>query len=782
MNIKCQTRSTDLDEVNRDLVTTDNEASNINPRAIAAYATAGLLLTLYACTLLIRPVGQVWPIVDNGLVDSFEVALALGCLASALAQRSGRVGAIALGAGLLAWALGDVIWTLESSPNGPSLADAFYLAFYPLAYLAVMSFVRSYSRPHQAIVWLDGAIAGLGAAAVSAAFAFDTILSAIGGSTATVAVNLAYPIGDLILLALAVGTLVVVPGRPVRLLLFATGCALMAIGDTVYLVQSSAGTYRVGTLLDLTWPAAMFVMSLSVWVPARTLVSRSHRGRNPRFVLPALASAASLAILMFGNYAHISTVALSLAAATLVAVGARMAVSLRILTRLTDARRKQAITDELTGLGNRRQLLGELNRRLDSLNPRSQDPVLALLMIDLDHFKEINDSFGHPAGDAVLKDIGPRLQSILRPGDVVARLGGDEFAVIVDRADISQAASTAERITDALEQPIVLDTASLHVGASIGIALAPTHARSSDELMRCADVAMYRAKGLRLPFDSYEAALDDGADRLLLMEDLRAAAEDGSLTLHYQPEIDLRTGEVVACEALLRWTHPRLGLVPPDQFLTLAAECGLTHQLTAWVLDEAIRECARWWVAGHRAAVAVNLLATDLLDEDLPRHVAELLVAASLPPTALILEITEQMLMPNPSRAMQVIEQMAEYGVTVSIDDFGTGFSSLARLSELRVGELKLDRTFTGRLRTNGNDDRDLALVSSSIDLGHALGMRVVAEGIERVELVDLLVKLGCDRGQGFAVRSPGPARGLDFEIFTRTGRGSAVRETERLG
>ena len=760
----------------------EDNSGGIDRRAAVVYACAGLLLTVYAGTLVFRPVGRVWPIVDNGLIDAFEVALALGCLTCVVVGQSGRVGTTALGAGLLAWAMGDVIWSLESSPNGPSLADGFYLAFYPLAYLALVSLIRSYARPHQAIVWLDGVIAGLGAAAVSAAFAFDTILRAIGGTTSTVAVNLAYPIGDLILLALAVGTLVVVPGRPVRLLLFAAGCVLMAIGDTFYLVQSAAGTYQVGTLLDVTWPAAMFLMSLSVWVPARSRVYRSRRGRNPRFVLPFLASAASLAILIFGNYAHISTVALSLAAGTLIAVGARMAVAHHLLTRLTDARRKQAVTDELTGLGNRRRLLNELSRRFDSLNPRSHDPVLALLIIDLDHFKEINDSFGHPAGDAVLKEIGPRFQSILGAGDVVARLGGDEFAVIVDRADMASAVAAAERITAALEWPIMVETASLHVGASIGIALAPTHASSPDELMRCADVAMYRAKGLRLPFDSYEAALDDGADRLMLMEDLREATENGTLTMHYQPEIDLRSGEVVACEALLRWTHPRLGVVPPDHFLTLAAECGLTHRLTAWVLEESIRECANWWGAGHRASVAVNLLATDLLNEDLPRRVAELLEASSLPPDALILEITEQMLMPNPSRAMQVITQLAEYGVTVSIDDFGAGFSSLGRLSDLRVGELKLDRIFIGRLSSNGNDDRDLALISSSIDLGHALGMRVVAEGIERIELIGLLLDLGCDRGQGFAVRSPGPASCLDFEAFSRLLPISVAQEAQSPG
>jgi EAL domain-containing protein (putative c-di-GMP-specific phosphodiesterase class I) len=264
----------------------------------------------------------------------------------------------------------------------------------------------------------------------------------------------------------------------------------------------------------------------------------------------------------------------------------------------------------------------------------------------------------------------------------------------------------------------------------------------------------------------------------MLMEDLRIATTDGSLTLHYQPQIDLRTGEVLGCEALLRWAHPRLGLVPPDQFLSLAEECGLTRQLTAWVLQEAVSECALWWSAGHQVSVAVNLLATDLLQDDLPRHVSRLLVAASLPPTAIVLEITEQMLMPNPSRAMQVIGQLAESGVVVSIDDFGTGFSSLARLSDLPVGELKLDRTFASRLLADKGGDRDSALIRSAIDLGHALGMRVVAEGIERLELVDHLAELRCDRGQGFAIQPPVPAHCLDFEALSRTTRASASRDS----
>ncbi len=250
----------------------------------------------------------------------------------------------------------------------------------------------------------------------------------------------------------------------------------------------------------------------------------------------------------------------------------------------------------------------------------------------------------------------------------------------------------------------------------------------------------------------------------MLMEDLRLAVEDGSLMLHYQPEVDLRTGDVVACEALLRWTHPRLGAVPPEQFLSLAEEFGLTRQITAWVLEQAIRDCAHWWKSGHQVAVSVNLLATDLLNEAMPEIVGHLLQNSALPPAALVLEITEQMLLPNMSHAMQVIDRLAEMDIVVSIDDFGTGFSSLARLSQLRAGELKLDRFFISRLLTDADVHRDMALIKSSIDLGHALGMRVVAEGIERVEIIELLVELGCDRGQGFAIHSPTPAHSLRFD------------------
>ncbi len=732
------------------------------------YGAALVLLGAYGSSLMVRHTGQVWPVIDNQLVDAFEVVLALACFARGLRRADGRGTSLALGAGLLSWALGDVVWTLDSSAGTPSAADGFYLLFYPLAYLALMLMVRTHVGRAQSSVWLDGTIAGLGAAAVTAAFAFDMILHSVGGSAASVAVNLAYPVGDLILLALAIGAVVMVPGRPARLLVFAAGCALIAVGDTVYLFQSSAGSYQVGTPVNLTWPAAIFLMSTSVWLPTSARSKAPIAERMPRFVVPGLASAAGLVILMVGDARHVSHVALGLAAATLVAAGARLAFSLRAVRHHTESRRQQAVTDELTGLGNRRQLLNELEGSFLAFQEAEaghDDTRLALLLIDLDHFKEINDSFGHPTGDALLRQIGPRIGAAVRPGDVVARLGGDEFAVLLSGAGAKEATSVARRITSALDDPITVDRASLHVEASIGIAVAPDHATDAAELLRCADVAMYRAKGARSSFDIYEAALDDGADRLRLMEELRVAMTSGALVLHFQPEIDLRSGEVVAVEALLRWPHPRLGLVPPDHFLPLAEETGLIRRLTEWVLEEAMVACAQWWRAGHPAAVAVNLLATDLLDTSLPDQVTEILSRVGLPPQALVLEITETMVMADMARARRVIKSLSDSGIVVSIDDFGTGFSSLAYLSDLAVGEIKLDKMFTSRLHAREELGRDEAIVRSVIDLGHALGLRVVAEGIERPDLIGFLVKLGCDHGQGFGIQPPCPAAQLDFTV-----------------
>jgi diguanylate cyclase len=283
-------------------------------------------------------------------------------------------------------------------------------------------------------------------------------------------------------------------------------------------------------------------------------------------------------------------------------------------------------------------------------------------------------------------------------------------------------------------------------------------------LLRCADVAMYRAKKERGSFDLYEAALDDEADRFQLIQDLRDAMADGSLLLHYQPEIDLTTGEVVTAEALLRWPHPTLGLVPPEHLLELAHEGGVIHELAAWVLGKALADCARWRSNGQQAAVAVNLLATDLLDSSLPDRVHAHLDRVGLPPNAVVLEITEGMVMADLTRSKRVIQSLADSGVLVSIDDFGTGFSSLSHLNDLAVAELKLDRTFTSRLQGGSTGAPAEELVQAIIHLGHAFGLRMVAEGIEQLEIVDVLARLGCDRGQGYAIQAPRPVSEIAFQ------------------
>ena len=731
------------------------------------YLGALALVVGYGLSLVLRRPGQQWPLLDNDAIDALEVVLGLACIVCGIVRKPRRAVAITLGVGLLGWALGDVAWTVESqggaTPPTPSVADCFYLTLYPLAYLAIMFVLRSEARRFQPSVWLDGAIVGLATAAVCAAFAFDTIVRTIGGSPAAVGVNLAYPIGDLILLALAAGALVVVPGWSPRLILLGVGCALLAGGDTIFLFQSSANTYRVGTLLDITWPAAMLVLSACVWfrrAPRRTAL----RVHSTSFVMPGIAASTGVAVLAVGDLAHVSTVALALAGTALFAAGVRMAISLVELRRLNEARWHQAVTDELTGLGNRRRLVHELHTMFGAEWGDRGLQRCALLLIDLNRFKEVNDSFGHPTGDELLKLIGPRIRSAVRGSDLVARLGGDEFAIVLTGADVPYATNVASRITDALEEPITVDNARLHVGASIGIAVAPDHATTAAELMRCADIAMYRAKAAHIPFDSYEASLDHGADRLRLMEDLRAALDSDGLSVYYQPQIDLRTGKPVTIEALVRWPHPEHGFIPPDQFLPLAEDSGLMPRLTAFVLERAVAQCAAWHAEGEPVAVAVNLSTTDL-DSTLPARIKALLERYSLPPSALVLEITETTVMADLARSAETIRSLWDGGLAVSIDDFGTGFSSLAYLSLLAVRELKLDRMFAAHLLAgDARSARDAAIVRSAVQLAHSLGLRVVAEGVERSDLFALLRDLGCDIAQGYVIAVPAPPEELSFD------------------
>jgi diguanylate cyclase (GGDEF)-like protein len=722
-----------------------------------------VLLVAYVISLLVRSPADSWPWVDGWGVVAYEFVLIAMLFARGFTKLPGRAVAFTLGAAVLAWALGDLVLTWEGWGGAdvvtPTLADAFYIAFYPLAYAAIVLMLRREIKRLLPATWLDGAIAGLGAAAVCAAFAFHAVIRTLGGDVTpiAVAVNLIYPIGDVLLLALVVGGTAVLPGRRLPWLLFATACAVNGIGDTFNLFGS---TSQVGVVFNgIAWPTAITLMSISVWVPAgkRELL---EGGKLPGFVLPGAGALAGLTILVLGALQqHVIQVAVDLATATLVVVGVRLALSVHGLRALTEERHRQANTDELTGLGNRRQLTTLLDAYFeDHADPSTPTRTLAFLFVDLDHFKEINDSFGHSAGDELLKQLGPRLTGSLRASDVLVRIGGDELGAVLIDSDPDYAAGLARRLTALLEQPFILNGVSIRISASIGIAVAPADAEDSIGLMRCADVAMYRAKLAHQSYEIYTPSIDNGGNRLALVEELRAAVEEERLVLHYQPQIDLRNGEIIAAEALVRWPHARLGLIPPLDFLPLAEEAGLMGPLTCLVLDHALAQCAIWRAAGTRIAMSVNVSSSNLLDPGFIEQVQASLRRHRVPPASLILEITETTIISDFAACQAVIEELRALGIGISIDDFGSGFTSLAYLGSLPITELKLDRTFIGGLSTNARE-QDVKLVRATIELGHSLGLLVVAEGIETLALLELLSLLGCDRAQGYFTGRPVPAQ-----------------------
>lgn len=735
------------------------------------YAAMGGLLAVYLVLLLLRTdaADSTW---CGWLVDSFEAAAALLCIARGLRRRPGRWIALTLGLGALGWALGDIAITAESlggaEPSVPSVADGFYLLFFPLTYVAIVLAMRGEVRRLSTPSWLDGGVAGLGAAAVCAEFAFHTVLKHAGGGGLAVATSLIYPVGDLLLLALIMGGTAVLSGRrKMPWVLLAGGVALNVIGDTVALFGADDPSKLLGHTVDaMAWPAALLLISMSVWLrprPSNPLLLQKPGG----FALPGLAAISGLVILVAGSVSDPNLIAVALACATLVLVGIRLAVSVAGLRTLTEERLHQSITDELTGLGNRRYLFRVLDAffaeqaQLD-VAPRS----LAFLFLDLNRFKEINDSFGHPAGDELLRQLGPRLNVALRACDALVRLGGDEFAVVLIDIDADGAIAVAERVAASLDEPFDLEVVRATVGASIGIAVAPQDATDSAGLLWCADVAMYRAKSSGAAYALYDHDLDDEGHQWRLIEELRLAVAGGQLVLHYQPQLDLHRGEVQAVEALVRWPHPRLGLIAPAKFLPIAEEAGLMDALTRWVLTQALQQCAAWRAEGRAMTVAVNVSPSSLLEPGFTDLVSESLNSCQLPPDALIIEITETSVVADFERSNQVITTLRQLGVIVSIDDFGAGFTSLAHLSSLAVGELKLDRTFITGLGIDGDRDRDLQLVRATIELGHAMGLRVVAEGIEDAATLELLSELGCDLAQGYYICTPKPADEITFRPY----------------
>ncbi len=502
------------------------------------------------------------------------------------------------------------------------------------------------------------------------------------------------------------------------------------------LLHSSAGTRRKGEAI-----------AGRVWECSRPLWERSHE--LGRFAVPVHLRSELLGVLEFTGVREPAP-SLELTVRVIASQVAQFAER----KRAEDQLRYQALHDGLTGLPNRTLFHDRVGQALE--RSRRTAATHAVLLMDLDGFKDVNDTLGHESGDALLHELGERLLSTMRSSDTVARLGGDEFAFLLGDVDDVEATKLVTRIRQALHDPFVLHALPLHVDASIGIALFPDHGETVELLLQRADVAMYVAKRAQTGFAFYDVQTDDYTPtRLTLVGELRRAIDRRELAVHYQAQVDLESREVCGVEALLRWQHPTRGLLQPDDFMAAAERSGLMGLLTRYVIEQALEQQQRWQQAGHDLQVAVNVSMLCLLDPTFSDDVSGLLERRGTAPSSLELEITEHTFVADPVRIEGVLRELADHGLRIAIDDFGTGYSSLARLRRLPLHGIKIDRSF---VQAMASDHDDAVIVRSTIELAHNLGMLVTAEGVETRDVYDALVELGCDAAQGFAVCGALPA------------------------
>ena len=514
-------------------------------------------------------------------------------------------------------------------------------------------------------------------------------------------------------------------------------------GDSAYYLLAF-GAFVLGLGINV-----LIVSIYEAWRSDEPLVRKVQDVIGP--VLPSELFSALLTVGAVYLTIHAGTVALALFGVVLVVFQYLVGALLLSKRRAIDMER-MATTDELTGLPNRETFRERLQSEIDAVE--RPEVAFAVMLMDLDRFKEVNDTLGHHYGDQLLKQLGPRLAECVGPQGMVARLGGDEFAVLSGRAHGTDAyTDLANLLLEVTQEPLVVDELSLELSASIGVARFPQDGDDAHQLLKCADIAMYAAKASQTGITVFTPEHDRHSLRKLnVVADVRRAIDSTEMVVHYQPQIGLGDMRVHGAEALVRWQHPELGLLPPSAFISAVEQTGLIGPLTRHVLDRSIEQAADWWHSGRKLSVAVNLSVRNLLDRDLPSDVEKMLGNHDLPPDALQLELTESMITSDPDRALATLMRLNRLGVRISVDDFGTGYSSLQNLKRLPIDELKIDRSFVTQML---RDENDLIIVRSTVNLGHDLGLRVIAEGVEDQATLERLSALGCDLAQGFHISRP---------------------------
>jgi diguanylate cyclase (GGDEF)-like protein len=724
---------------------------------------AGIVAALAVLLGAALAVALVLPVVDGPgrVADLDAVAFVVGSAAGTglllvRARRTGRERTTwwCFAGVLVCNAVAAAMWAFGFSQQELSPADAVWTLGNVLALVGVVHYLRHRVGDAYGALWLEV----IGIAVYTAAICTAIFVPAIvdrGYSTGAATLNIAYVCisGGLWSVLLAVGSMS--GRRPQRqdLLLTAAFMIVCAI-NALYALALAGFVGKVDALVGVGWGLATVLICVAAWAPPSA--AGAIRVGGWWEVGPTVSwMLTGGVVLLIGQFTPIPTVASVFALAAIVLAALRTALVTRDVRSLV-VHRRQALTDDLTGLPNRRALTQHLE--LLTRDGGAGGRNAALLIADLDGFKELNDALGHSAGDALLVEVGKRLAQV--PGAWALRLGGDEFAAVVE-APVDPHV-VAARILQALSRPVSIDEVAVAVSASIGVARFPQDATTSGELLRRADVAMYDAKRRRAGVATYAPERDGYTrTRVTLAADLQRAVEDpvaAGLWLAFQPQVRMDTRAVVGVEALIRWSHPQHGAVSPAELLPLAERTGTLGPLTDWIVDQAVASAAAWHALGQDARISVNVSALTLIDMGLPGRVLATLERHGLPPGALVVEVTEDAIMTDPQRCCEVLDALAAQGVGISVDDFGTGQSSLAQLRRIGAGELKIDRSFVLGMTA---DRFDREVVSAVTGLGRRLGMRLVAEGVENPATRQALATIGCDVAQGYGIARPMTADAL---------------------